>query len=210
MWRTAAAVVILTALLGVPTLSTGTTPAHACTPPGPEFDPVASSEVIIEGRILGYDVLPESPEFGIASIVLQMDVERVWKGLTGSSIRIVDNEALVRYPNETRWGPGGLCNAFFEDPSGSYAILGVSQIGEGMYRIGGFSVFYLDEDASGERYDAAVAFLAGRQSGIILPSTGTGLAGSTPTHHLDAVIAIVGAALLAASFAIRFGAKRQP
>ncbi len=209
MWRFTLAG-ISAAILGLAAYSLAHTSAYACTPPGPGFDAFGLSSLVIEGRITGWGVPPESPNEGLLPIVLQMDVERVWKGLGGRSVTVVDHDSLVWSRGEATWGPGGLCSAFYEDPTGSYVILGLTQRDDGTYQPGLWTTFFRGDGPEGERYESAVAYLAGRQAGITLPSTGAGPARSTPTHHLGAVIAIVGATLLAASFAIRFGARRQP
>ena len=86
---------------------------------------------------------------------------------------------------------------------GRYVVLILWDSGDGTYGLG--SSLYVGESPTGKEYETA---LQGVRDLLSLPSTGTGPAPST-THHLIAAVVALGAALLAASFAIRFGTGRK-
>ena len=123
-------------------LGQGVPSVHACSV-GPEFDLVKDSEVIVGGRFTGWElgedeVLP--PEFydakesnipllDYATVTANMKVDRVYKGKAGYEIEITSGNTLQVYDHEPKYvwiGPSGACGAFGSDPTGVYAIMGLS------------------------------------------------------------------------------------
>lgn len=203
MWRL---VVIAASFMAAAALATTAAPrsAYACTPPGPDFDGYASSSMILEGRIRGWTEWGDDDEAGIVPIQLDMDIQRIWKGEGDRSITIVAYDTLRRFRDEFMWGPGGLCGVFHEDPTGSYIIMGMRELEDGILQPGAFSVYFQGAGPEGEEYQAAVAYLTSRQSDITLPSTGAPPEAGASSHHLAAAAAAaLGLALLGVSLALR-------
>ncbi len=212
MWRLSVAVVAGT-ILGVTACSLAPTPAYACSA-GPDFDPVASSVVIVEGRILGYEVAPgaalpgsEEARAGSAHVPAQfeMTVERILKGdVSDPTFEFVDaaslSHALDEQGRHQWWGSGGACGAFDSDPTGRYAILGFWQDLEGVLHSSIFQVFYIGDDADGKVYDIALQRMASWPGAAAVPALGSGPGagetGSTQAITVAAVLAAIGATLL--------------
>lgn len=158
MWRFLLAACLLAAMAS----ASGTTPAvvFACSA-DETFDPVAESDVIVGGRIAGYEELPvgfDRPPF--VPIRLHLDSAVVWKGTIAPDALIVDAASL--YPlrdaadqptTNRRWvGSGGACGAFDEDPTGAYVVLGLMRQPDGTLRTNRLTTFYIGRapyDASG-------------------------------------------------------------
>ena len=170
--------------------------AFACSP-GPDFNPVAESDVIVEGRFLGYDVLAEaSPPGDFVPVRVEMAVARVLKGqVAADTIDVVDDRTL-RIFSETgeAWGGGGSCGAFGSDPTGKYAILGLNSRPDGSYAPSLPLTFFIGDAPSGESYDRALTRLA--SFGGVLPDTGSGAFDSRSTDLATiGKLAAVGAAV---------------
>lgn len=181
-------------------LSGGLDPrAYACSPPGPEFDAVALSDSIVEGRILGHEALTEQAQTGFVPVRLDMDVTRVYKGdLSPGQLAIVDPATLMVFPSGEVWaGSSGACGAFDHDPTGKYAILGLKLQDDGTLRPSRLFMFFYGDDPAGEEYDGAVAFLEDRLLSPTLPDTGTGPSGSPaiPFTSLASVLLFAGGLL---------------
>ena len=89
---------------------------------------------------------------------------------------------------------------------GRYVVLILWDSGDGTYGLG--SSLYVGESPTGEEYETALQRIVDLFEPV-LPPVGTGPAPSTTTNHLVAATAALGTALLAASFAIRFGTGRK-
>ncbi len=212
MWRLSVAG-ISAAILALAAVSLASSPAYACSA-GPDFDPIAASGVIVEGRFLGYEVLPDAPLPGSTGkgtndayipIRVDMTVERVLKGnVASSTIAIIDRRTLgPPYPghDEYEWiGASGACGAFDADPTGFYAIMGLSQNDDGTFGSSRFQVFYLGERPGGAGYDRALQRMASFPGAAALPALGSGpgasVSGPTATLTVAGIMAMMGTVLL--------------
>ena len=193
--------------------------AHACSV-GPDFDPVAASDVIVEGRLLSYEVLPDAPppnserydftQDPFMPVRVKMAVARVWKGEVGSDIiDIVDYRTFGIHPDTgvEIWGGGGSCGAFAGDPTGRYAILGLHAREDGTYGPSLPLDFLIGEGPDGEGYVSAVERMMSFPGAAALPALGSGPTGHAgmPSYLVLAVIwaAALGVSLLGASAALR-------
>jgi hypothetical protein len=186
---------------------------YACSPPGPEFDSVALSGAIVEGRILGYEALTDEPTNGsFVRVRVDMDVVRVFKGdVAVGPLAIVDPATLMVFPSGESWaGSSGACGAFDDDPTGKYVILGLNLQDDGTLRPSRLFISFFDDGPAGEEYDGAVAYLTGRLVNPILPDTGTGPSGSSaiPFTSLASVFMFAGG-LLALRPAVRSLRRRS-
>ena len=218
MWRFTAAGVLV-ALLGVAALSMQATPVHACSA-GPDFDPVLESDVIVEGRFLGWEFAPEAdhaPTF--PAVWVNMAVEKVWKGAVPTDvITLLDRNTVQRLPEDkdVSWiGSSGACGAFNFDPTGRYGIMGLTRLEDGTYAPNLLKVFFIGDgpDSKGEQarpatYQEAIDRLRGHPAAASLPTLGTGPAPSTVTNHLVAAVVALGIALLAAGGTLRYRSRR--
>lgn len=201
MWRITA-VAGLAAIMGIAVLSMQTTSVHACTPP--IGDPLAGASTIIEGRVVGYAARP-APDpipregYGV-SAELVIEIEEVHVGEIA--------EPTVTVTGGTYVGDAQpLCDPSLDVFDGQYVILGLYEQDGGTFGIWYLGSAFVGPEPEGEAYEAVIQRIA-NLSVPILPSTGTGPAPAT-TNHLVAAVAALGSALLAASFAIRFGTGRK-
>ncbi|MCI0777819.1 MAG: hypothetical protein J4N95_06540 [Chloroflexi bacterium] len=210
MWRITA-VAGLVAVMGIAMLSMQTTSVHACS--GAGWDRIAASEVIVAGQLTSWEITSDESAAGFQPIRVFMSVDRVYKGPPGlNEISFVDAASL----NSTRqsefdytWsGSAGACGAFNAAPTGIYALMGLRSDEEGTYRSNSLLVFYYGQGPADAEFQRALDGLASLPGAASLPALGSGPAPST-THHLVAAVVALGAALLAASFAIRFGTGRK-
>jgi len=124
----------------------GAPPTHACSV-GPDFDPITASDVIVGGRITGWELIenitrwdPKSGEpqptddssyFGLPSydpIRLSMTVDSVYKGQMPTEIELVAANTFEVIDGQGYWvGANGACGAFDSDPTGHYWILGLNE-----------------------------------------------------------------------------------
>lgn len=122
--------------------------AYACTPV-PGYDAVASSAVIVEGRVVAWR------DLGGTTIEYDFAVERVFKGAgveAGSTIQVED---FGSYQNGMWIASGGLCGTFAGDPTGTWLVAGLSPTD------GGWSTTLQDRlynaaEPEGEAYDAVL------------------------------------------------------
>lgn len=203
MWRITA-VAALVAVMGIAVLSTQTTSVHACSPPLGE--PLADADLIIEGRVTEYTVIKptniDSPELYPVQEEITVAVDRVLIGeLNGTSVTFSHGAWLGSGADSAQ------CNFPPRDISNEYVILGLREQEDGSYVLPRFHGGFIGPEPEGEAYEAALQRIANLFEPV-LPPVGTGPAPST-THHLVASVAALGAALLAASFAIRFGTGRK-
>ncbi len=197
--------------------------AYACSA-GLDFDPVATSDVIAEGRILGFKVLPDAPipggyeakgvvldfrEDPYIPIRIDFAVDAVYKGQVAEDvIDIVERRAYGPHPlNEGKfwWLTASDCHAFYSDPTGQYAILGLGRNDDGTYGAGLLRMFYLGAEPSSEDREAVLARLASFPGAVGLPGLGSGpQAGvGVPLLSMAAGAAVLGAGLVVASIAVR-------
>jgi hypothetical protein len=140
-----ALVVLATAGAMVPWLI-GAPLTHACSV-GEDFDPIAASDVIVGGRITGWELIenvtrwdPKSgepeptddPNYFEAPtydpIRLNVTVDKVYKGSVPASIELVAANTYEILDGQGNWvGASGACGAFDSDPTGHYWILGLNE-----------------------------------------------------------------------------------
>lgn len=215
MWRLSIAG-ISAALLGVAAYSLAPTPVYACSA-GPDFDPIETSDVIVEGRFLDWELAPElNRGDAYLGIRVEMAVQRVWKGqIAEEVITMLDSASLgPPYPghDEYEWvGASGACGAFDADPTGFYAIMGLSQRDDGTFGSSRFLVFYLGGDAGGEQYDRALQRMASFPGAAALPALGSGpnAAGSAATLTVAGIMAMMGTALVSLAVLSRIRFRRS-
>ena len=177
MWRFTAATVLAT-LIGVAALSIQTTPVHACST-SEDFDPVAESDLIIAGRMLGFEIIEKNVVdtepaeqdkgkgnvgSGFSRIQVEMTVETIYKGaLEGPTITLTEGRSLVVYDHEPFhvWaGSSGSCGAFNSDPTGTYAILGLNRGDDGTYSPHLPLGFFMGEGPDDPGYEGALERMA--------------------------------------------------
>ena len=221
--RTAALVGIATAAVFLTAAIVAPEQAYACSA-GLDFDPVATSDVIAEGRILGFKVLPDAPipggyeskgvvldfrEDPYIPIRIDFAVDAVYKGQVAQDvIDIVERRAYGPHPlneGEFWWLTASDCHAFRSDPTGQYAILGLGRNDDGTYGTGLLRVFYLGAEPSSEDREAVLARLASFPGAVGLPGLGSGppTDGSVLLLLMAAGAAAVGGFLLATTIALR-------
>jgi hypothetical protein len=134
---------------------------YACSV-GPDFDLVEDSDLIVAGRFTGWELDTDSggavqlydPKqtggkvLAYAGIRAIMRVDRVFKGNAPSEITVTSGNTVDVYDHEPKYvwiGPSGACGAFGSDPTGKYAIMGLSREDDGSYGASIFSWFYSGE-----------------------------------------------------------------
>ena len=132
-------------------------PVVACSA-GPEYNPVAASEIIVAGWCEAWDVAPAGEVTGpYAPIVVTMSVDEVFKGSAPRELMVADGASRAA----DAWvGASGACGAFDADPTGMYAILGLRRDVDGYLHAHRFRIFFLGPEPSGPEYEAAVSYLA--------------------------------------------------
>ena len=215
MWRLSIAG-ISAALLGVAAYSLSPTPAYACSGDFSNFDPVAASEIIVEGRIVDAEVSPEQPG-AYFDIWAEISVQRVWKGQAALEMFALPRLDTPSDPSTEPIGNlwvngGGVCGAFGRsDPTGWYVVVGLKQDNDGAFWASRFELFYRGDDSGGERYDLALQRMASFPGAAALPALGSGLDASSPAAKLTvaAIMAITGAALLSLVVLSRISVRRS-
>jgi len=210
-------------------LSAGSRPANACST-GPDFDAVRDSEVIVAGRIIGWELIENvtrwdhitEPEpyddpnyYGpYDPIRVGMSVSQVLKGSAPSKIDLVAGNTLLvqEESGEDRYswvGTHGACGAFSSDPTDMYAILGLRIDDFGRYHPSLPLAFFIGPEPPGSFDDPRLAGLAPLLPGSLPSAGGTPLAGEstrdTPwlTIALGAAVAGAGVAATTAWLAKR-------
>jgi hypothetical protein len=143
-WATFSALVLVGAALA-PALRGS--PAYACTLPA-NFDAVAASDVIVEGRILGWD------EISASQIAYEIEVTRAFKGAaaTGDVLAVTDFGSRL----QGNWeATGGLCGTFSEDPAGKYVVIGLRG-DAGSLSSTNQTRFFFGDEPRGPAYEAAI------------------------------------------------------
>ena len=189
--------------------------AHACS--CPDCHVVRDSDVIVAGTVAGWTRASDASSGAEIPIDVRITVSTVWKGTAGSTITLRDPASLVNLsdlsrrdlPEKLMWmSGGGGCEAFTDDPSGKFVIVGFRSSGETANRIFGPAVFFIGDEPSGERYTAAVARL-GAQASPRPPAAGnsepaTAAAGSDDWMFLSAI----GAAMLLFTLVVALCVRR--
>jgi len=178
--------------------------AHACS--CTDCDPVRDSDVIVGGRVTGWT---RSPRPGRDPSAIALDVhlmvDSVWKGSAARETTVSDPASLanLRHPSDgdpdhfTWLGGSGGCQAFNEDPTGRYVILGYVVSGSNPITVSGPLVFYIGSEPLGQPYEAALERL--RTAGNPYPpAAGNSSAAPSSSEPSDdwLVIAAIGAGLL--------------
>lgn len=215
MWRLSVAGVSA-AILGAAAYSLSPTPAYACSA-GPDFDPIATSDVIVEGRFLDWELAPElNRGDAYLGIRVEMAVQRVWKGqIAEEVITMLDSASLgPPYPghDEYEWiGASGACGAFDADPTGFYAIMGLAHGSDDTLSSSRFLVFYLGDGPGGAGYDRALQRMASFPGAAALPALGSGpdAAGPAATLTVAGIMAMMGTALLSLVVLSRISVRRS-
>jgi hypothetical protein len=132
----------------------------------PDCDSVRDSDVIVGGRVLGWSrSSTPGPDPMAIPLDIHVTVDHVWKGSAPAQTDLFDPLSLVNLKDPTRndvpdrfvWmGGGGACQAFTEDPTGKYIVVGFDVGGEGARRVIGLRVFFLGDGPAGERWAAAL------------------------------------------------------
>lgn len=212
MWRLLLGASILVAtvnLLG----GLGGNKVHACS--SGDYDPFAESDIIVAGRYVGYDTVPNPPSTPQTYVdqktgkteswqrapslteTMVLSVDRVYKGTgIGTHVTIV-NLAFLERP------PSGSCGGTPYDPTGRYTLTGLRRAGDGAYYY--FHSFFGGDDPSGEGYQLAVERITAEVGLGSLPTAGSGPA--APSGVEPATLA--GAAAAIAAALISFSAVRS-
>jgi hypothetical protein len=162
---------------------------------GADFNPIAASDVIISGTILGWT--PELPAAApFTTVVVDIEVEDVLKGEVGPRLTAVDTASL--HTETQQWhGGGGPCGAFSADPTGQFVFMGLSLDENGWLATSLPLTFYIGErsEFAGVRYERIAEVLA--PLGLTrLPATGQG--GTAEARAVDSGLLAVAAVLMAA------------
>ena len=196
---------LVAALFVVSASTTGVRQALACSV-GPDFDPVRDSDIIVEGRVLGYEILPNESGSAPIPVRVTLDVHRIFKGsVTTNVLAMIDRGSL--FPNQSGYtwsGSGGSCGAFNSDPTGSYGIMGLSQQEDGTYSTSGPLWFFHGGEPAGSAYEETVARLTLQLGPGTLPSAGTG---DGPPSDANGELALGVASALAALGSILLSAS---
>ncbi len=182
-------------LLGIALVigAVGARRALACSA-GPDFDPIQDSDIIVEGRLVGYEVLSETPPESIyLPVRVDIDIQRVYKGsVTTEVLGIFDYGSLIADSSGYVWsGAGGSCGAFDSEPTGRYGIMGLIKRKDGTYASNRLLWFFFGDGPNGEAYQRALTRLS------LLPGAGFG-----PGNDDSGIGFLVPAAGLAATGAL--------
>ncbi len=202
------------------------TPAAACSV-GPDFNPVTESDVIVGGRITGWELIenferldPKTRQVPVDDpnyygpydpIRAFMIVDRVYKGDVPGQIDLVAGNTLWASGGAYSWvGASGACGAFDTDPTGQYWIMGLRIDEFGRYRPSRPLTFYVGAEPTGDSYEQALAMMSAFGA-VVLPVGGgppsTPSAPAFPTlPGAVALMLVLLAFLLGASFVWRRGA----
>jgi hypothetical protein len=150
--------------------------AYACSA-GDDFDPIASSEVIVAGRVTSWAELPGIPsplnvpgkgsgDYRTIGVVIEVDL--TLKGEPLKKVTAIDSYMFAG----SRW-VGTSCAIFDADPTGRYVVLGLWRGEDGYRHLDGLRTFFIGEQPAGEGYERALERLDGLPQ-IAPPVTGTG------------------------------------
>lgn len=140
--------------------------AYACSA-GPDFNPLAGAEVIVAGRVQGWEkgdeaAMPPALRGGMfVPVRVALHVEKWLKGVTPAEIIVVDYSSLAELSGRTEWaGASGRCGSFDADPTGQYAVMSLGRLADGTYGAHRLSTFYLGDAPAGPGYEWRMALLA--------------------------------------------------
>ena len=191
--------------------------AYACSPG--DFDPFVEADVVVAGRYVGYEAVPNptsiqtfvSPKTGgeetwqvppSVTEIVELAVDRVYKGAEiGPNAEIV-NFAYLERP------ASGSCGSTASDPTGTYTLTGLRRGDGGTLHY--FYSFFSGDGPSGERYQAAVDDVSTVLGAGSLPTADSGAASSTgpiSVTFAGAAAAAVAATLIAVSV-FRFARRK--
>jgi hypothetical protein len=168
-WRPAlrrASVVVALLVMGGAITSATARPALACSA-SPDFHPVVDSDLIIAGRLLGWERAPEVTGGGYGAIRVGMAVDLVFKGVAPARVTFVDRNSLLEsapgvVPVHVAWvGSRGACGTFDQDPTGQYAILGLRRGADGAFHSGLLTRFAIGAEHGSPAYAMALSRLVG-------------------------------------------------
>ena len=170
---------------------------------GDDWDPVEASEVIVGGRIASWERRPDR-DGAYGAVELHIEVADVWKGALGASDEIIDAASFQDdLPGEApRWvGAAGACGALDSDPTGKYAVFGLSRDEKGYLRTNRLTTFWLDDAP----YDVA-ALSAVDRGRFRLPALGFGEPARSDRNEL---LLIASLALAGGCAAVLAGSRRM-
>ena len=182
-------------------------PAHACSA-GPDYNPVTASDLIVAGRVTGWELTEPDPSserakdgrtMASVSPRVTLVVDRVLKGRAPGELTFRDapggiyvaEAASARYPQYSFWVGG--CASFLQDPTGSYVVLGLSG-GDGVYAAHRTTTFFVDDGPGGPVFERVIARLTAADPSV-LPATGVGMVADTDWRARSADGALVGVTL---------------
>jgi hypothetical protein len=124
----------LAAVAGIAAIASPPSAVHACSAGG-DWEPVRESDVIVGGRILGYEPLTAPVATNpMVPIWLRMRIDHVYKGAVRADEIVVDQRSLMLYTDDIAgqvgrthdWaGASGGCGAIDHEPTGWYAVFGL-------------------------------------------------------------------------------------
>ncbi|HSP56182.1 MAG TPA: hypothetical protein VLS25_11410 [Dehalococcoidia bacterium] len=177
-----------------------------CTPaPGP--DPIASSDIIVAGKIIGWQVAtdierptPVTPDsYEPVPVRLYLGVDRAFKGNATTQLEFVNDTSLEFQDGRYSWTFATFaCGDFRGDPSGTYLVIGLAHGADGTLRE--TARFYEGKELAGHAYEDVISRLG---TGYLPAKSGPPQKADVPTGTLVAVasalaivVATVGMALM--------------
>jgi hypothetical protein len=131
-------------------------PTYACST-GPEFNPVAEADLIVGGRIVGWEELPGGSNSPFTPIRLTLEVDQHLKGAASATVTFVDQSSVYSSNGQIVWaGASGSCGAFDSDPTGQYVVLGLDTAPDGGLASNLLLTFFNGAEPSGEAYTRAL------------------------------------------------------
>jgi hypothetical protein len=199
------------ALAGFAGLLAQSTPsATACTP-APSPDPIAISDIIVAGKIIGWQVAadieaptPLTPDsYQTVPIRLYMEVDRAHKGTTTTELEFVNGNSLEFQDGRFSWTFATFgCGDFRGDPSGTYMVIGLALAEDGSLRE--TARFYEGEEAAGTEFEEVISHLG---PGYFPAAGGPPGGASAPAGTALALGSAVGIAAAAIGMAVMHGRR---
>jgi hypothetical protein len=146
-----------------------------------DFNPVAVSDLIVAGRITGWEIAPtiappDPMPTPFLTIRVHLTVDRVFKGSAGPQVTFLETRSLREEEDLSmaqRWqGTGGACGSFGSDPTGNYLLIGLRLEDDGNYYSSGPTTFNVGGPSTPE-YLHSIETLRVRY-GLQAPATGDG------------------------------------
>jgi hypothetical protein len=160
---------------------------------GPDFDPIAESEIIVGGYVTSWRERPDlrGPAVapGFMPVEIDLRVDHSWKGSYDGD-PIIDPRSfrveVVENTGETlrHWGSGGSCGALGGEPVGLYAVFGLRRDELGNWSPSLPLTFYLNRAP----YDPASVTAYGRP--LALPVAGAPTAAGDNESRVPVVLAV--------------------